>query len=276
MRAGINPCIFANERYTITFNGEIYNYVELREQLASKGYQFKSDSDTEVLLALYAEYGASALRLLDGMFAFAIWDQKQETLFCARDRFGEKPFFYTEEGGIFSFASEMKQLWAIGTPKTVHPDQLYHFLVSGHEVPSHETGATFYKNIKEIPAAHALTLSKQGVELKAYWELDYQLKPIQIGEAEAKAELEKILELSIKRRLRSDVPVGSSLSGGLDSSILVTVIDALKQSGQKQKTFSARFKDFDKDEGDFIEAVLAQVSADLPPFGQMQKAFLLN
>ncbi len=251
------PMHYAKGRYTITFNGEIYNYIELKEDLIKKGYQFISDSDTEVLLALYDLKKEKCLQDLDGMFAFAIWDKKQQILFCARDRFGEKPFHYYYDEKQFVFASEIKQFWAEGIDKRVNSERLLRFVKFGIiEEPDNVT-ETFYKNIKRLDAAHYLTINaKNQLKISRYWDIDLNALPY-TGTIEQAAE--RFLELftkSIRLRLRSDVPVGSSLSGGLDSSSIVMLIDALKGKELKQNTFSARFKNFAKDEGVHIEAVI--------------------
>jgi len=254
---GKQPMQYANERYTITFNGEIYNYIELKEQLLKSGYTFHSDSDTEVLLALYDLKKEKCLQDLDGMFAFAIWDEKEQQLFCARDRFGEKPFHYYHDTNSFVFASEIKQFWATGTEKVVDSKRLLRFIEFGIiEEPDNVTG-TFYEKIERLDAAHYLTVDAKGkLKITRYWDIDLNTLPY-TGTIERAAE--RFLELftdSIRLRLRSDVPVGSSLSGGLDSSSIVMLIDALKGKELKQNTFSARFKNFAKDEGVHIEAVV--------------------
>lgn len=251
------PMHYADGRFTLTFNGEIYNYIEIREQLISKGYAFRSSSDTEVLLALYHLKGEKCLSDLDGMFAFAIWDEKEKTLFCARDRFGEKPFHYYVDQDRFVFASEIKQFWAAGVQKVLDQERLLNFTQTGSVDDQKDVTATFYKNIKRLDAAHYLLIDANRIlSIKKYWEIDLDAKQFS-GTIEQAAE--KFLNLftdSIRLRLRSDVPVGSSLSGGLDSSSIVMLIDALKGKELKQNTFSARFKDFAKDEGHHVEEVV--------------------
>ncbi|MHB8261606.1 MAG: asparagine synthase (glutamine-hydrolyzing) [Bacteroidia bacterium] len=267
------PMHYADGRYTLTFNGEIYNYIELKEFLVSKGYIFQSNSDTEVLLALYDLKKEKCLDDLDGMFAFALWDEKEQTLFCARDRFGEKPFHYYLDENRFVFASEIKQFWTIGIAKKVDEKKLLNYVETGTIETAEKITDTFYKTIKRLDAAHYLKIdAHKKVTIHKYWDIDLGVKPFS-GTIEQAAE--KFLELfteSIRLRLRSDVPVGSSLSGGLDSSSIVMLIDALKANAfafsetkrnkgdelknLKQNTFSARFKDFEKDEGKHIEAVV--------------------
>ena len=254
---GKQPMHYANSRYTITFNGEIYNYIELKNDLKLKGYQFKSDSDTEVLMALYDLKKEACLQDLDGMFSFAIWDEKEQQLFCARDRFGEKPFHYYLDENRFVFASEIKQFWEIGIKKNVDPNKLTNYANHGVIDESDDITKTFYLNINRLDAAHFLIIdSKKNINIKRYWDIDLNSKKF-LGTIEQAAE--KFLELfteSISLRLRSDVTVGSSLSGGLDSSSIVMLIDALKGNELKQNTFSARFKNFSKDEGEHIDTVV--------------------
>lgn len=254
---GKQPMHYLEQRYTITFNGEIYNYIELKSSLIQNGYTFKSGTDTEVLLALYDLKKENCLQDLDGMFSFAIWDEKEQTLFCARDRFGEKPFYYFKDQTRFVFASEIKQFWAIDINKKIDETKLSFFVEHGTIEDSTNITDTFYEDIKELDAAHCLIINKSNnVHIKRYWDIELKATPFN-GAIEQAAET--FLELftdSIRLRLRSDVPVGSSLSGGLDSSSIVMLVDLLKGKEVKQNTFSARFKDYAKDEGAHIEAVV--------------------
>lgn len=254
---GNQPMQYAEGRYTITFNGEIYNYIELKNELKLKGYQFISDTDTEVLLALYDLKKENCLQDLDGMFSFAIWDEKLQTLFCARDRFGEKPFHYFKSDNEFVFASEIKQFWTIGIDKKINQEKLLTYAETGALENSNQITETFYQSIEKLDAAHYLMINAdKKISIQKYWDIQTHLKPFE-GTIEQAAEL--FLQLftdSIRLRLRSDVAVGSSLSGGLDSSSIVMLIDALKGKEVNQNSFSARFKNFSKDEGEHIEAVV--------------------
>ena len=254
---GKQPMHYLDERYTITFNGEIYNYIELKQTLLKQGYQFKSDSDTEVLMALYDFKKEKCLDDLDGMFAFAIWDEKEQTLFCARDRFGEKPFHYYQDNNQFIFASEIKQFWGLGIEKEIDQEKISNYVKHGVIDNADDLSKTFFHNIKRLDAAHYIVINNtHKIKKQRYWDINLNA-PKFSGTIEQAAE--KFLELfteSICLRLRSDVPVGSSLSGGLDSSSIVMLIDLLKGKELKQNTFSARFKDFDKDEGAHIETVV--------------------
>lgn len=249
------PMHFANERYTITYNGEIYNYLELREKLISKGYSFRSKSDTEVVLALYDQKKESFLKDLDGMFAMAIWDDKEKSLFCARDRFGEKPFYYSYSNGNLYFCSEMKGLWAAGIRKELDPHMTEHYMLSGR-VTKNENTSTFYKGIKQLEAAHYMIVREgKQPEISRYYEINIS-KCETLNEDQAIEKFSEIFTKSVSLRLRADVTVGSSLSGGLDSSSIVMMIDKLKNESARQNTFSARFKDFSKDEGEHIHQVI--------------------
>ncbi|MCW3462079.1 asparagine synthase (glutamine-hydrolyzing) [Chitinophaga nivalis] len=262
---GDQPMHYADKRYTITFNGEIYNYIELKQKLISKGYTFQSTSDTEVLLALYDAEKEGCLTSLDGMFAFAIWDEKEQTLFFARDRFGEKPFHYafTPEK-YFVFGSEMKSLWAYGIPRVRNNKMLYRYLVYNEIMNEEDLAETFFDGILRLKPAHygILHFPSFKLKIKQYWDINYRQVNDEITEREAKEKFRDLFLTSVGRRLRSDVPVGSSLSGGLDSSLIVCAINHLQQDkGGSQHTFSARFPGFKKDEGVYMDKVIAQTNA---------------
>ena len=255
--AGAQPMQYASSRYSVTFNGELYNYIELKQELISKGYQFKTETDTEVLLALYDAEKENCLNKIDGMFAFAIWDEKEQALFCARDRFGEKPFFYFQDKDKFVFASEIKALWKIGINKQIKNNFVYNYLLFGTIEDINRSNETIYKDIFKLEPATFIKIDLNGkIFKKKYWDIDFSNINNSIKIDEAKEEFLSLFTNSIKNRLRSDVPVGSSLSGGLDSSSIVCIIDKIKGNKQEQKTFSARFKNFEKDEGYFIKKVL--------------------
>jgi len=254
--SGKQPMHYANGRYTITYNGEIYNYQEIKTELISKGYQFQSTSDTEVLLALYDLKKEKTLQDLDGMFAFAIWDSKEQQLFCARDRFGEKPFYFHHNKNQFAFASEMKALFALNISKEKSRKKIYDYLLYGILEDPFDKSTTFYSTIFQLEPSHYLFISSDNkIIKKRYYDIDINLKT-EISEKEAVEKFRELFTTSVKRRLRSDVPVGSSLSGGLDSSSIVMMIDKIKKENHIQKTFSARFKDFSRDEGTFMDMVI--------------------
>ena len=249
------PMHYAN-RYSVVHNGEIYNYIEIKKDLQSKGYEFRTASDTEVILAAYDCYKEECLQYFDGMFAFAIWDNTEQTLFCARDRFGEKPFYYSFNETEFLFGSEAKALWAAGIEKKVNNPLLLNYLALGHSQTPVDKTITFYQDVFSLPPAHYLKLQLRNFtfDITSYWDCNKE-KQISINENDAIEKLQDLFLTSIKRRLRSDVAIGTSLSGGLDSSSIVSSIVDLKENNFSQKTFSAIFPEFQKDESAYINLV---------------------
>ena len=248
------------QQYSIVYNGEIYNFIELKRELKKSGYHFNTESDTEVILAAYDCYKERCLQYFDGMFAFAIWDEKEQCLFAARDRFGEKPFYYYSEKNVFAFASEMKALWAAGIDKTIENKMILNFITLGYVQNPANKSQTFYKNIFSLPPAHFLKFypEDEQYEIEHYWDIDKQAQ-LKISEDAAVKTFDTFLYTSVNRRLRSDVPVGASLSGGLDSSSIVYYIKKqLETDSTKLKTFSAVFPGFEKDEQKYIRQVSAQ------------------
>jgi asparagine synthase (glutamine-hydrolysing) len=282
--AGAQPMHYL-DRYTLIHNGEIYNYRELRSLLQLKGYSFSSRTDTEVIMAAYDLYGTSCLRHLDGMFAFALWDEQEKTLFLARDRFGEKPLFVCQDSHQFLFASEMKALWAAGIIKDSNPAMLFNFITLGYTQNPADGSETFFRHINKLPARsfllyHALT---QQSQISKYWD-PYPEEGAHIrGTANTSArspaassptatstadrseqaildEFRALLSDSVNKRLRSDVSIGTSLSGGLDSSTIVASILAQQDAPRKLPTFSAVFPGFAKDESAYISLVTRHFS----------------
>lgn len=243
-----------NERYSITFNGEIYNYIEIRKNLQRAGYHFKTDSDTEVILAAFDYYKEDCVNYFDGMFAFAIWDEVEQILYAARDRFGEKPFYFFKDRSRFIFASEMKAIWATGVSKSIDPKMLLSYITLGHVQNPSNKAFTFYKEIVSLPPAHYLTLHKNKLSIESYWQLEKQ-KTLSISEEDAILQLDELLSVSVKRRMRSDVAIGTSLSGGLDSTSLLYYI--LQNTTSYTKTFTSVFPGFEKDESTFVKKVAA-------------------
>ncbi|MDF2438537.1 MAG: hypothetical protein K0Q95_2913 [Bacteroidota bacterium] len=244
--------------YVITFNGEIYNYLELQELLKRKGYTFQSNSDTEVIMAAYDHWGIDCLKEFDGMFAFALYNKNTKDLFCARDRFGEKPFYYNIDNSQLTFASEMKALWSIGIRKQINDHNVYLYLnFNLHEDPNNPT-QTYFTAINKLQAGHFFIYNAGGtVVQKKYWDIDLTQQNNEITFEAACDSFRELFFTSVKRRLRSDVSVGTSLSGGLDSSSVVVTIDRLlNDPNQKQNTFSARFNDPRYDEGSYMSQVI--------------------
>lgn len=243
-----NQPMHYRDRYHLVFNGEIYNYIEIRDRLRSDGYSFSSESDTEVLIAAYDQRGDECLKELDGMFAFVLYDRKKERIFCARDRFGEKPFYYYFDGKTFLFASEMKAIWAAGIEKILNNKTVHNYLITGRNQGVRKYD-TFYDSINQLMASHSMTIdiNNPDINQKRYWKLDTTITNISADEAIE--QFDYLFKESVNRRLRSDVPVGSSLSGGLDSSMVVGYMADNKNI--RQNTFSASFPGFAKDEGRF-------------------------
>jgi asparagine synthase (glutamine-hydrolysing) len=243
------------ERYHITFNGEIYNYIELKKTLIVDGYTFDTDTDTEVLITMYDKYGAKCLEHLDGMFSFVIYDERENNIFGARDRFGEKPFFYTFDGGTFSFASEIKALFPYGISKKWREQGVSDFLNYGNILNEEDSSLTFFEGIKRLKSAHyfQIDLNNFNFETTEYWSLNNIKINHSISFDEAKERTKELFMKGLKRRLRSDVQLGTSLSGGLDSSIVALSIAGL--TGNEFNTYSARFKNFVNDEGEYMDAV---------------------
>ncbi len=253
-------------RYSITYNGEIYNYIELRQTLKNAGYVFRTHSDTEVILAAYDFYKEKCVYHLDGMFAFGIWDEREQQFFAARDRLGEKPFYYFREDDIFAFASEMKAIWAMGIPKKIDEKMLLNYLTLGHVQNPADKSQTFYDRISSLLPAHYLRLDgrTQKMTLHSYWDIDKQTVLNQ-PEEDILEEFERLFTDSVAKKMRSDVPIGASLSGGLDSSsIAYSIVQELKKKGATPgfKTFSAVFPGFEQDEEKYIKEVVNQFSLD--------------
>jgi len=235
--AGHQPMSNPSGTLWITFNGEIYNFLELRGELEHDGATFRSKTDTEVILALYERHGAECLRYLRGMFAFAIWDGQTRTLFLARDRLGKKPLYYYQDAKQFLFASEPKGI--LQDPEVpVEPDleAIHHYLTYGY-IPSPYSA---FKGFRKIPPAHYLIIREGRVHLERYWQLRYHPK-LQMTEAELREELLTRLREAVRLRMISDVPLGAFLSGGIDSSTVVALMSEC--SSGPVKTFSIGFEE---------------------------------
>lgn len=252
LSSGHQPMSTAKQNNWIVFNGEIYNFLELRKDLENRGCKFLTRSDTEVILHLYELYGSQCVRYLRGMFAFAIWDSKNKTIFIARDRIGKKPLFYTKRENCLFFASELKAILEVpDVPKNINRESIplyfaYQFIPSPH---------TIFKDIERIPPGHTLTCNGKGeIKIERYWRI-----------SQAPKKSEKVLDLceelrhhlreATKIRLMSDVPLGAFLSGGIDSSAVVGMM--AEEMSEPVKTFSIGF-----DESDFSELKFARLAAD--------------
>jgi asparagine synthase (glutamine-hydrolysing) len=254
--AGNQPMHYLN-RYTIIHNGEVYNYLEIKAELQTKGYSFFSKTDTEVIVASYDCWGEECVDYFEGMFAFAVWDEKEKVLFAARDRFGEKPFFYFLDGEQFVFASEMKALWAAGIERTVNLKLLFNYLTIGYVDNPNIPEETFFENISKLPPASFLRLAIPDFRFSItnYWDIEIENENKEITDSEAIEHFGFLFQQSVKRRLRSDVPVGTSLSGGLDSSSLVAAVTEQTTRGSRFTAFSSIFPGFEKDESIFAKLV---------------------
>jgi asparagine synthase (glutamine-hydrolysing) len=268
---GHQPMPSMDGRWWIVFNGEIYNYRELRRELAAYGHSFRGGSDTEVILAAFQQWGTGCLDRFNGMWAFAIWDTRARALFLARDRFGVKPLHYVWDGTRFSFASEIKALVGEhGVPFVPRDEAVYQYLVWGG-LPSPSAGQTFFHNVHALPPAHFLTLAGGQLVRTRYYSVP--ASPISDNEAVGRTVIEyrELFSDAVRSRLRSDVPVGTCLSGGIDSSSIVCVINRIMtedgleaaQVGERQKTFSAVYRTAGRyNEREYIETVLRATGAE--------------
>lgn len=220
----------------IVYNGELYNFQQLQKELKNSGHIFKSNTDTEVVLHAYEEWGEECLKKFNGMFVFVIWDEKNKTAFVARDRMGVKPFFYCYDGASFIFCSELHPLFDHMQPSKdiINRDSLDYYLAYAYVPPD----TTFIKGFKKLPPATKIKLTSETILLEKYWNIEFFPKH-KISEDEAYEEVDRILNEAVKKRLVSDVPLGCFLSGGIDSS-LVTAI-AARNSSSRIKTFSVGF-----------------------------------
>lgn len=239
----------------ITFNGEIYNYKEIRQELEGRNYRFKTGTDTEVILRAYQEWGENCLHRFNGMWGFAIWDRSRQRLFCARDRFGVKPFYYAVANGSFYFGSEIKQvLHASRIPRVANAHAVFNFLEWGLVDNSDET---FFEGVRQLPAGCWLMLylaDPLSPVIGRYWDL--QIKPeSEVNERAAVEEFQWLFGNAVKLRLRSDVPIGFSLSGGLDSSAIVCEAKKISPEANFQP-FSACFEESAYDERSYISEIL--------------------
>ncbi|MCW5907062.1 MAG: asparagine synthase (glutamine-hydrolyzing) [Chitinophagales bacterium] len=243
---------FKYKDVTIVFNGEVYNYIELRAELEKKGYIFRTQSDTEVVCAAYKHWGDDCVKRFVGMWAFALWDNYKRRLFCSRDRFGIKPFYYIRKGWDIYFASEYKALKE--TPlynAQLNKEQVNRGLQMVWAVHHEET---FFKNIKSLPPAHNLVWENSRISINNYWDVNFDAKPEKLTWNEKKEKFYSLFEESIKLHSRSDVQNGTCLSGGLDSSSIASVYSKLL-NGTPIKSFTVYYED-DVDERPFVEAVV--------------------
>lgn len=234
---GQQPMYSFDNNFVIVYNGEIYNYLELRQQLIIKGYRFKTHTDTEVLLNLYIEYGEGCLDKLNGMFSFAIYDKNNNILFCARDRMGEKPFYYYLDEESFVFASEIKSIFAV---QGIQPNLNESSLIDYLSLQMLMGDKTLYKGVMKLLPGHYMIIKDKKITIKEYWDINYNIDDINSEDYFADR-LMLLIEDSIRLRLRSDVSLGTYLSGGLDSTLVSCVASQLLNS--KINTFTGAFSE---------------------------------
>jgi asparagine synthase (glutamine-hydrolysing) len=269
--AGKQPMSSSDGSCWVVYNGEIYNYRELRAELAMLGHAFRSATDTEVLLAAYREWGSEFLRRCNGMWGFALWDSTKRELFCARDRFGVKPFYYAYGDDWFVFGSEIKSLLA--HPRVARrPNDAIIYDYLSLKLADH-TDETFFAGIHRLPAGSTLVYRPGSApEIRRWWDLNvaFDMRAEPVAEARAIRRFAELFEDAVRLRLRADVPIGTCLSGGLDSSSIVTTANHLmfdelalprELVGDRQRTFSACFDDPRFDERQYIDRVVAQTGA---------------
>lgn len=249
---GKQPMKSDDERYVIVFNGEIYNFLELREELKESGLKFRTRTDTEVLLNTYIKYGIDCLQKIRGMYAFAIWDKKKKELFLARDRIGKKPLYYFYDGNDFAFASEIKSILQIpGITKKIDPTAIVDYLKYLY-IPHPKS---IYENIHKLEPGHYLIYRDGYIDIKQYWDIDFST-PLNNSVDDISGQLLSIISESVKTRLISDVPLGAFLSGGIDSSAVVALMAKMKS--EPVKTCTIGFDESKHDESGYAKEFARQ------------------
>jgi asparagine synthase (glutamine-hydrolysing) len=249
LAGGKQPMCNEDSSLWITFNGEIFNYLELREELVRKGHRFATRSDTEVILHLYEEKGENCVQYLNGQWAFAIWDNQRRRLFLSRDRLGVRPLFYTHTNKSFIFASEIKAIFAHpGITREIDVNGLDEVFTYWCTIPP----TTIFRSIHELPPGHSMTVDASGIVTRPYWHIQFEKISGAVNPSEEQSYADQLLELladATRIRLRSDVPVGAYLSGGLDSTVTTALVK--KFSNAKLQTFSISFDSAEFDESSF-------------------------
>lgn len=247
------------DKIHVVFNGEIYNFLNIKDSLVKKGYEFKTTSDTEVLCAAYLEFGYDCVKQFNGMFAFVIYDEDKQLLFCSRDRFGQKPFYYYHNGQDFEFASQLSAIQMFNENLTISRKAISYYL-AWLAVPD---PYSIFNEISKLEAGYSmvLDLSTNALNIFQYWDIDYKAVNLFKGSYdEAKAELEYLIKDATKLRLFADVPVGVFLSGGVDSSLISAL--ATKSTNSKVKTFSVKFNEKGFDESVYAQQVADHIGSD--------------
>lgn len=257
LATGQQPMESPDRQVCLVFNGEIYNYPELKAELEAQGHVFRTTSDTEVLLGMYLQYGVSAFSKLNGMFAFAFWDSRRNQLVLARDRFGKKPLYWHRDGNRFLFGSEIKALLAYGgIERKVSLNGLHEYLTFSYVVGDH----TILEGVYRLPPAHFMVVRDGQVSCGSYWQLKFQPDSTCPDEREVAERLADLLKDAVRRRLMSDVPLGAFLSGGLDSSTVVALMSQL--SDRPVQTFTIGFEESDYSELDDARLVAKHLGTD--------------
>jgi asparagine synthase (glutamine-hydrolysing) len=245
LNTGDQPMKYHDKNYIIVFNGEIYNYVELKYELEQDGYIFKTNSDTEVILAAYKKWGIDCQNKFNGMWAFALWDNENKKLFLSRDRMGEKPLFYAIHDNSIIFSSEIKSLLKYGVPQKPNTDLLQLYFSFGY-IPEPNS---FYKNIFKLPAANCLIVHKGEIKINEYWKFNQiDELPLISDRKFVHDEFLSLLKDSVRIRMRSDVPFGAFLSGGLDSSTIVALMSDVSKNPISTFTIGFKERQFDERE----------------------------
>ena len=249
LAGGQQPMCNEDSSLWITFNGEIFNYLELTEELLRKGHRFATRSDTEVILHLYEEKGEDCVRYMNGQWAFAIWDNQRRRLFLSRDRLGVRPLFYTQANKNFIFGSEIKAIFAHpGVTREIDVNGLDEVFTYWCTIPP----TTIFRNIHELPPGHSMSVDARGVAVWQYWDNQFKRTSRIVDPAREQAYADELLELLVDAtqiRLRSDVPVGAYLSGGLDSTVTAALVRKFTKA--RVRTFSVTFDDAEFDESAF-------------------------
>ncbi len=258
---GHQPMSSEDGRYWITYNGEIYNFLELRKDLEELGHSFKTKTDTEVLLKSYLQWGEGCLHKFNGMFAFVIWDDSKKVAFAARDRFGVKPLYYYRQGSKIAFASEIKQFKSLKGWKSQLNEEMIAFYKT-YKYCDHRR-ETLYQNVFQLLPGSLLNVDNDlTLNYQIWYNLSQQIHPLTISDAEAIEQFRTLFQNAICLRLRSDVDVGACLSGGLDSTSIVSLMCELKKDTRSIKCFSAVFPGQSVDESFYINELAAKKGFD--------------
>ncbi len=245
----------------IIFNGEIYNYIELRKELVALGHEFSSQTDTEVIMASYLAWGENCLERFNGMFAFAIWDEENEQIFAARDRMGKKPFLYSTESGDFVFASEIKVIKELGFKPVMDRNKFQEYLLS---LDTYYFGRsdTFYENIKSLPGGSWIKWNHGKLDIAEWWSPKEAKLPFLPDSVDGITDkIHSLLRSATSLRLRSDVPVALALSGGVDSSSILSLLSELQKKGSMLHTFTVCHPGRDTDEKELVEKLIESFPA---------------